>query len=234
MGTTNILDAATAVGAVSKNIYDYGFLVVVGALFIVTVIVMFILFYVRTNKLYINHTTQSNMLVNNLVQDNKDSNSLLSESISKLVQNMSEVLELCKETSMGVTDKAKRFQSYTGTIKMLKNYLGNLKLELIRESCKIIEKNHIDDTEALCKKISTVVANMEKKRKVDFSEFMYETICVVNLFPHCMNDGISFLMKEHIQDRHRTMDKLLNDMDLLFSEYLNEMEDKMQNTIKYE
>ena len=228
------MDTANAVSAVSKNIYDYGFLVVVGALFIVTVIVMFILFYVRTNKLYVNHTTQSNMLVNNLVQDNKDSNNLLSESISKLVQNMNEVLELCKETSNGVTDKAKRFQSYTGTIKMVKNYFGNLKLELIRESAKIIEKNHIDDTEALCRKISTVVTNMDKKRKVDFSEFMYETICMVSLFPQSMNAGISMLMKEHIQDRKRTQEKFLNDMDLLFSEYLNEMEDKMQNTVKYE
>ena len=230
MELLQVVQTVDAVGKLSKNITDYGFLVVIGAVFIILVIILFWITNTRTTKLYSNNNEQFNRLFDKLISDRDGSQQDFQSNVHLLVSNVNEVLTIVKENQEGITERSKKYQTYTGTIKILKNYFGSLKHDLIRETGKIIEKNHIDDTISLCNKISIIVTNIDKKRINDFREFYYGSSCLVVIFPTSINDDLTKTMKDYIQDKERSLDNFCTTLDLLCNNYINEMEQKMQNS----
>lgn len=234
LGTT-----VDAVDKLSRSIAEYGILVVIAAIFLLVFIILFWVMNKRANALYATNLDQSKMLFQNLIDDKNQRDKTHSEQdehfgdqLEKLVKIMTDTFELVKQRDEDLTNRSKRYITYSGCIKMFKNYFGSMKYDLIRECEKVIEKNHIDNTEALCRKINTIVNNMDKKRNVDFHEFNFGDSCLSMFFPATMNDELITLMKDFIQDRGREWDKFRNDLDLMCINYMNDIENKMQTSLK--
>src|SRR5574344_503146 len=98
--------SGAALGA--NTIMDYGFMITVSAVFIIVTIYLF----VSTNKRY----TQ---MFNQIIESNNKKNTDMSDNLSTLVKQISKVLEIVQENQDGINQKALRYQTYTGAMKII-------------------------------------------------------------------------------------------------------------------
>jgi uncharacterized protein YoxC len=204
-----ILETTKAVDSLSRTVVDYGFIVVIAAVFIIIV-------------LYIMWTTLKKY--NQMFSQILNTNGQFAIDVNKLVNKMTELLDIVKENQEGITERSKRYQTYTGAMKIIKNYFNATKLEILRSSQKIIEKNNITDVEALDKKLSIMIKGIQKKRGTDLREFVYCDICFADAIPININE--IDLVKVYIQDKHRNIDKFINDLDTFYNDVVNDIEIK--------
>lgn len=209
-----IIETASAVSAMSQSINEYGFMSVAMAIFLIVTIGLFL----ATNKRY-------NKMFERVLHANEQKTEDMNKSISNLIERMTEVLTIVKENQEGITEKAKHAQTYTGSIKIIKNYLNATKLEIIKYTNKIIEKNNIEDTAMVRKKIDTMVKGIQKKRGVDLREFTYSDICFSDIVP-VINLNENDMITSYIQDNKRSLDKFMGDLDSIYSDVLNEVESR--------
>lgn len=207
-----IIETASAVSAMSQSINEYGFMSVAMAIFLIVTIGLFL----ATNKRY-------NKMFERVLHANEQKTEDMNKSISNLIERMTEVLTIVKENQEGITEKAKHAQTYTGSIKIIKNYLNATKLEIIKYTNKIIEKNNIEDTAMVRKKIDTMIKGIQKKRGVDLREFTYSDICFSDIIP-VINLNENDMITSYIQDNKRSLDKFMGDLDSIYSDVLNEVE----------
>ena len=207
-----IIETASAVSAMSQSINEYGFMSVAMAIFLIVTIGLFL----ATNKRY-------NKMFERVLHANEQKTEDMNKSISNLIERMTEVLTIVKENQEGITEKAKHAQTYTGSIKIIKNYLNSTKLEIIKYTNKIIEKNNIEDTAMVRKKINTMIKGIQKKRGVDLREFTYSDICFSDIIP-VINLNENDMITSYIQDNKRNLDKFIGDLDSIYSDVLNEVE----------
>lgn len=207
-----IIETASAVSAMSQSINEYGFMSVAMAIFLIVTIGLFL----ATNKRY-------NKMFERVLHANEQKTEDMNKSISNLIERMTEVLTIVKENQEGITEKAKHAQTYTGSIKIIKNYLNSTKLEIIKYTNKIIEKNNIEDTAMVRKKIDTMIKGIQKKRGVDLREFTYSDICFSDIIP-VINLNENDMITSYIQDNKRSLDKFMGDLDAIYSDVLNEVE----------
>lgn len=207
-----IIETASAVSAMSQSINEYGFMSVAMAIFLIVTIGLFL----ATNKRY-------NKMFERVLHANEQKTEDMNKSISNLIERMTEVLTIVKENQEGITEKAKHAQTYTGSIKIIKNYLNSTKLEIIKYTNKIIEKNNIEDTAMVRKKIDTMIKGIQKKRGVDLREFTYSDICFSDIIP-VINLNENDMITSYIQDNKRSLDKFMGDLDSIYSDVLNEVE----------
>lgn len=209
-----IIETASAVSAMSQSINEYGFMSVAMAIFLIVTIGLFL----ATNKRY-------NKMFERVLHANEQKTEDMNKSISNLIERMTEVLTIVKENQEGITEKAKHAQTYTGSIKIIKNYLNATKLEIIKYTNKIIEKNNIEDTAMVRKKIDTMIKGIQKKRGVDLREFTYSDICFSDIIP-VINLNENDMITSYIQDNKRSLDKFIGDLDSIYSDVLNEVESR--------
>lgn len=209
-----IIETASAVSAMSQSINEYGFMSVAMAIFLIVTIGLFL----ATNKRY-------NKMFERVLHANEQKTEDMNKSISNLIERMTEVLTIVKENQEGITEKAKHAQTYTGSIKIIKNYLNATKLEIIKYTNKIIEKNNIEDTAMVRKKIDTMIKGIQKKRGVDLREFTYSDICFSDIVP-VINLNENDMITSYIQDNKRSLDKFMGDLDSIYSDVLNEVESR--------
>lgn len=209
-----IIETASAVSAMSQSINEYGFMSVAMAIFLIVTIGLFL----ATNKRY-------NKMFERVLHANEQKTEDMNKSISNLIERMTEVLTIVKENQEGITEKAKHAQTYTGSIKIIKNYLNATKLEIIKYTNKIIEKNNIEDTAMVRKKIDTMIKGIQKKRGVDLREFTYSDICFSDIIP-VINLNENDMITSYIQDNKRSLDKFMGDLDSIYSDVLNEVESR--------
>lgn len=209
-----IIETASAVSAMSQSINEYGFMSVAMAIFLIVTIGLFL----ATNKRY-------NKMFERVLHANEQKTEDMNKSISNLIERMTEVLTIVKENQEGITEKAKHAQTYTGSMKIIKNYLNATKLEIIKYTNKIIEKNNIEDTAMVRKKIDTMIKGIQKKRGVDLREFTYSDICFSDIIP-VINLNENDMITSYIQDNKRSLDKFIGDLDSIYSDVLNEVESR--------
>lgn len=209
-----IIETTTAIGKLSGNIDEYGFMSVAMAVFLLVTIGLFL----GTNKRY-------NKMFERVLHANEQKTEDMNKSISNLIERMTEVLTIVKENQEGITEKAKHAQTYTGSIKIIKNYLNATKLEIIKHTNKIIEKNNIEDTAMVRKKIDTMIKGIQKKRGVDLREFTYSDICFSDIIP-VINLNENDMITSYIQDNKRSLDKFIGDLDSIYSDVINEVESR--------
>lgn len=207
-----IIETASAVSAMSQSINEYGFMSVAMAIFLIVTIGLFL----ATNKRY-------NKMFERVLHANEQKTEDMNKSISNLIERMTEVLTIVKENQEGITEKAKHAQTYTGSIKIIKNYLNATKLEIIKYTNKIIEKNNVEDTAMVRKKIDTMIKGIQKKRGVDLREFTYSDICFSDIIP-VINLNENDMITAYIQDQDRSLDKFLGELDAIYNDVLNEVE----------
>lgn len=213
MGT----EVLTAVDATAHGLVDFGFTIFVSAIFIVATIILFL----STNKRY----TQ---LFNEVVGSNNKKNEDISANLSSLVSQISQVLSIVQDYQDGMNHRALRYQTYTGAMKIVKSYMNSTKLDVIKGTMKIVEKNNIHDTEAVRRKVQTLILGMNKKRVVDLTEFMYSEIRLSDAIVIDI-DALTNLLVRYIQDKDRSMDRFVGDLDSFFYEVINNVDVKFIN-----
>lgn len=207
-----IIETTTAIGRISGNIDEYGFMSVAMAVFLLVTIGLFL----GTNKRY-------NKLFEQVLHANEQKTEDMNKSISNLIERMTEVLTIVKENQEGITEKAKHAQTYTGSIKIIKNYLNATKLEIIKYTNKIIEKNNTEDTAMVRRKINSMIRGIQKKRAIDLREFTYSNICFSDIMPNIdLND--CDMITAYIQSKDRNLDKFIGELDAIYNDVLNEVE----------
>lgn len=209
-----MLDGAIA-GA--NTIVDYGFMITVSAVFIIVTIYLFI----STNKRY----TQ---MFNQIIESNTQKNTDMSDNLSTLVKQISKVLEIVQENQDGINQKALRYQTYTGAMKIIKSYLKKFQLELIIGANKIVEKNNIGDVESVKRRVNTLVCGINKKRSIEMTEFMFADQKLSDVV-HIDNDALSIILIRYITDKHRTFDRLTIELDQFFYDVLNVVDERFVN-----
>lgn len=207
-----IIETTTAIGRISGNIDEYGFMSVAMAVFLLVTIGLFL----GTNKRY-------NKLFEQVLHANEKKSEGMNRSISNLIERMTEVLTIVKENQEGVTERAKHAQTYTGAMKIIKNYLNATKLEIIKYTNKIIEKNCIDNTAMVRKKIDTMIRGIQKKRSIDLREFTYSDICFSDIIP-VINLNDCDMITAYVQSKDRSLDKFIGELDAIYNDVLNEVE----------
>lgn len=211
----DVVGTVEAVGGLSKAIYEYGILIVIVAIFLIVTILLFVLFYKRFDVLF-----------QHMIDRDEKNNNNLNDNISDLVRTMTEVLEIVKINNEGITESAKKYQTYSATIKILKNYFNSLKLEILRNCDKIVEKNNISDVVSVENKINVVIKSIQKKRSIDMREFFYCNLSFSDVIPD--SSGLVFeSMKKYIYDKSRSSDKLISDLDSIYNDCINEIETKL-------
>ena len=206
-------------GAISgaNTIVDYGFMITVSAVFIIVTIYLFI----STNKRY----TQ---MFNQIIESNTQKNTDMSDNLSTLVKQISKVLEIVQENQDGINQKALRYQTYTGAMKIIKSYLKKFQLELIIGANKIVEKNNIGDVESVKRRVNTLVCGINKKRSIEMTEFMFADQKLSDVV-HIDNDALSIILIRYITDKHRTFDRLTIELDQFFYDVLNVVDERFVN-----
>lgn len=227
------------VNGMSKIIFDYGMMVAVCAVFLLIVLAMFWIITKRTSAMYSNNAKQSSMLLKKIMDDSQERTKEKEEKDQKfksdfsiLVKTITDIFNMVKENNEDITNRSKRYITYSGTIKMFKNYFGNMKYEILRECEEIILKNHIDNNERIHNKVLLLTTNMDKKRNVDFREFYFERVCLSNILPCTISKDIMSMMEEYIHDKDRNIGKLRNDLDNICINYMNDIEDHIQGILK--
>lgn len=201
----------------ANTIVDYGYMITVSAVFIIVTIYLFI----STNKRY----TQ---MFNQIIESNARKNTDISDNLSTLVKQISKVLEIVQENQDGINQKALRYQTYTGAMKIIKSYLKKFQLELIIGANKIVEKNNIDDVENVRRRINTLVCGINKKRSIEMTEFMFADQKLSEVV-HIDNDALSIILIRYITDKHRTFDRLTIELDQFFYDVLNVVDERFVN-----
>lgn len=201
----------------ANTIVDYGFMITVSAVFIIVTIYLFI----STNKRY----TQ---MFNQIIESNTQKNTDMSENLSTLVKQISKVLEIVQENQDGINQKALRYQTYTGAMKIIKSYLKKFQLELIIGANKIVEKNNIGDVESVKRRVNTLVCGINKKRSIEMTEFMFADQKLSDVV-HIDNDALSIILIRYITDKHRTFDRLTIELDQFFYDVLNVVDERFVN-----
>lgn len=201
----------------ANTIVDYGFMITVSAVFIIVTIYLFI----STNKRY----TQ---MFNQIIESNARKNTDISDNLSTLVKQISKVLEIVQENQDGINQKALRYQTYTGAMKIIKSYLKKFQLELIIGANKIVEKNNIDDVENVRRRVNTLVCGINKKRSIEMTEFMFADQKLSDVV-HIDNDALSIILIRYITDKHRTFDRLTIELDQFFYDVLNVVDERFVN-----
>ncbi len=206
-------------GAISgaNTIVDYGFMITVSAVFIIVTIYLFM----STNKRY----TQ---MFNQIIESNTQKNTDMSDNLSTLVKQISKVLEIVQENQDGINQKALRYQTYTGAMKIIKSYLKKFQLELIIGANKIVEKNNIGDVESVKRRVNTLVCGINKKRSIEMTEFMFADQKLSDVV-HIDNDALSIILIRYITDKHRTFDRLTIELDQFFYDVLNVVDERFVN-----
>ena len=207
-----IIETTTAIGRISGNIDEYGFMSVAMAVFLLVTIGLFL----GTNKRY-------NRMFEQVLHANEKKTDDINKSMQDLIQRMTEVLMIVKENQEGVTERAKHAQTYTGAMKIIKNYLNATKLEIIKYTNKIIEKNCIDNTAMVRKKIDAMIRGIQKKRSIDLREFTYSDICFSDIIP-VINLNDSDMITAYVQSKDRNLDKFIGELDAIYNDVLNEVE----------
>ena len=207
------VDLIKPIESTANSIMDYGFLIIVAAVFIVFIIIIFI----SNNKRYTKMFDQ--LLAQRLDQTD------LKKDLSKLVSQITEVLTIVKENNEGITEQAMQYQTYTGSIKIVKSYINSTKLEIIRQAMKIVEKNNISNVKNVEDKVSNLLKVIRKKRCLDLSEYKYQNIRLSEVVT--VNDEeLAELIKRYIFDRERTIDRFIGDIDTFFADVLNNAEER--------
>ena len=201
----------------ANTIVDYGYMITVSAVFIIVTIYLFI----STNKRY----TQ---MFNQIIESNARKNTDISDNLSTLVKQISKVLEIVQENQDGINQKALRYQTYTGAMKIIKSYLKKFQLELIIGANKIVEKNNIDDVENVRRRVNTLVCGINKKRSIEMTEFMFADQKLSEVV-HIDNDALSIILIRYITDKHRTFDRLTIELDQFFYDVLNVVDERFVN-----
>jgi hypothetical protein len=201
----------------ANTIVDYGYMITVSAVFIIVTIYLFI----STNKRY----TQ---MFNQIIESNARKNTDISDNLSTLVKQISKVLEIVQENQDGINQKALRYQTYTGAMKIIKSYLKKFQLELIIGANKIVEKNNIDDVENVRRRVNTLVCGINKKRSIEMTEFMFADQKLSDVV-HIDNDALSIILIRYITDKHRTFDRLIIELDQFFYDVLNVVDERFVN-----
>lgn len=201
----------------ANTIVDYGFMITVSAVFIIVTIYLFI----STNKRY----TQ---MFNQIIESNTQKNTDMSDNLSTLVKQISKVLEIVQENQDGINQKALRYQTYTGAMKIIKSYLKKFQLELIIGANKIVEKNNIGDVESVKRRVNTLVCGINKKRSIEMTEFMFADQKLSDVV-HIDNDALSIILIRYITDKHRTFDRLTIELDQFFYDVLNVVDERFVN-----
>lgn len=201
----------------ANTIVDYGYMITVSAVFIIVTIYLFI----STNKRY----TQ---MFNQIIESNARKNTDISDNLSTLVKQISKVLEIVQENQDGINQKALRYQTYTGAMKIIKSYLKKFQLELIIGANKIVEKNNIDDVENVRRRVNTLVCGINKKRSIEMTEFMFADQKLSDVV-HIDNDALSIILIRYITDKHRTFDRLTIELDQFFYDVLNVVDERFVN-----
>lgn len=201
----------------ANTIVDYGFMITVSAVFIIVTIYLFM----STNKRY----TQ---MFNQIIESNTQKNTDMSENLSTLVKQISKVLEIVQENQDGINQKALRYQTYTGAMKIIKSYLKKFQLELIIGANKIVEKNNIGDVESVKRRVNTLVCGINKKRSIEMTEFMFADQKLSDVV-HIDNDALSIILIRYITDKHRTFDRLTIELDQFFYDVLNVVDERFVN-----
>lgn len=201
----------------ANTIVDYGYMITVSAVFIIVTIYLFI----STNKRY----TQ---MFNQIIESNARKNTDISDNLSTLVKQISKVLEIVQENQDGINQKALRYQTYTGSMKIIKSYLKKFQLELIIGANKIVEKNNIDDVENVRRRVNTLVCGINKKRSIEMTEFMFADQKLSEVV-HIDNDALSIILIRYITDKHRTFDRLTIELDQFFYDVLNVVDERFVN-----
>lgn len=206
-------------GAISgaNTIVDYGFMITVSAVFIIVTIYLFM----STNKRY----TQ---MFNQIIESNTQKNTDMSDNLSTLVKQISKVLEIVQENQDGINQKALRYQTYTGAMKIIKSYLKKFQLELIIGANKIVEKNNIGDVESVKRRVNTLVCGINKKRSIEMTEFMFADQKLSDVV-HIDNDALSIILIRYITDNNRTFDRLTIELDQFFYDVLNVVDERFVN-----
>jgi hypothetical protein len=138
------------------------------------------------------------------------------------------VLEIVQENQDGINQKALRYQTYTGAMKIIKSYLKKFQLELIIGANKIVEKNNIDDVENVRRRVNTLVCGVNKKRSIEMTEFMFADQKLSDVV-HIDNDALSIILIRYITDKHRTFDRLTIELDQFFYDVLNVVDERFVN-----
>ena len=201
----------------ANTIVDYGFMITVSAVFIIVTIYLFM----STNKRY----TQ---MFNQIIESNTQKNTDMSDNLSTLVKQISKVLEIVQENQDGINQKALRYQTYTGAMKIIKSYLKKFQLELIIGANKIVEKNNIGDVESVKRRVNTLVCGINKKRSIEMTEFMFADQKLSDVV-HIDNDALSIILIRYITDKHRTFDRLTIELDQFFYDVLNVVDERFVN-----
>ena len=198
----------------ANTIMDYGFMITVSAVFIIVTIYLFI----STNRRY----TQ---MFNQIIESNKQKSTDMSDNLNTLVQQISKVLEIVQENQDGINQKALRYQTYTGAMKIIKSSLKKFQLELLIGANKIVEKNNINDIEGVKKRVNTLVCGNNKKRTIEMTEFMFADQKLSDVV-HIDNEALSLILVRYIIDKHRTFDKLVIELDQFFYDVLNAVDER--------
>lgn len=228
-----------AVNGMSKVIFDYGMMVAVCAVFLLIVLAMFWVITKRTSAMYSNNAKQSSMLLKKIMDDSEErsrekeeNEQKFKQDFSLLVKTITDIFNMVKENNEDLTNRSKRYITYSGSIKMFKNYFGYMKYEILKECGEILEKNNISNHERVHNKILLLTTNMDKKRNVDFKEFYFERVCLSNIFPCSITEDITSMMEEYIHDKERNISKFRNDLDNICVNYMNNVEDRIQGVLK--
>lgn len=204
--------SGAALGA--NTIMDYGFMITVSAVFIIVTIYLF----VSTNRRY----TQ---MFNQIIESNKQKNTDMSDNLSTLVKQISKVLEIVQENQDGINQKALRYQTYTGAMKIIKSYLKKFQLELLIGANKIVEKNNISDIDNVKRRVNTLVCGINKKRSIEMTEFMFADQKLSDVV-HIDSEELSVILIRYITDKNRTFDKLIIELDQFFYDVLNTVDER--------
>ena len=208
-----------AVSTLSGSISEYGFMTITMSVFLIVVIFLFVGVNRRYNKMF-----DQLLVVNKKKSDSMDESiTAINSSISGLIEKMTEVLTIVKENQEGLDEKAKHEQTYTGAMKIIRLYFNATKLEIIKNTNKIIEKNNITDTATVRRKISNIITGIQKKRAIDFMEFSYMGLRFSDVMPKIdINEGD--IITTYIQDPKRNIDKFIGELDAIYNDALTEIE----------